>query len=180
MLLKDKNKELLGVKIITENLLLIPISMEFKNQIFEEFTEYITVFMHPKPPSEKGDTEKFINDSLRGLKENTNLQLMILSKDGKEFFGCAGLHHVDRATPEFGIWIKKSAQGNKYGLEAIAALKGWADDNLDYNYILYPVAEQNIASLRIAENLEGKLARRYAEKNQSGKILDILEYHIYG
>ena len=36
-----------------------------------------------------------------------------------------------------GVWLKKSVHGHGFGKEAMTAIKKWADDNLDYDYILY-------------------------------------------
>lgn len=75
--------------------------------------------------------------------------------------------------------MKKAAQGNKYGLEVITALKDWADENLDYQYLIYPVDKNNIASRKIPEALGGKVIQEYEKVNQQGKILQALEYWIY-
>ena len=93
--------------------------------------------------------------------------------------GCAGLHHIDKKTPELGIWIKKSAHGHGYGKETMVALKEWADKNLSYEYILYPVAKENYPSRKIPEFLHGKVEREYDKINMSGKKLHLLEYRIY-
>lgn len=93
--------------------------------------------------------------------------------------GCGGLHHIDKKTPELGIWVKKSAHGHGYGKEVIIALKEWADKNLNYEYILYPVAEKNYPSKKIPEFLGGKVAKEYNEVNMSGKKQHLLEYRIY-
>ena len=93
--------------------------------------------------------------------------------------GCGGLHHIDTKTPELGVWIKKSAQGNGYGKETIIALKEWADKNLDYEYILYPAVEENYPSRRIPEFLGGEVFREYDKVNMSGKEQHLLEYRIY-
>ena len=81
--------------------------------------------------------------------------------------------------PELGIWIKKSAHGNGYGKEAMVALKKWADKNLKYDYILYPVAQDNLASRKIPEFLGGKIEHEYDEETQNGVTLHFIEYRIY-
>lgn len=165
-------------KILSQRLLLIPITMEYKESIFKEFTSKITTFMYPKPAEKIEETEEFINGALEELKEGSDLQLVVLDKETKEFLGCAGLHRLDRKTPEFGIWIKESAHGNGYGKEAIIAVKEWADTNIDYEYILYPVVDDNYASKRIPEFLGGEVAREYDEVNLSGVNQHILEYRV--
>ncbi|HCF27600.1 MAG TPA: N-acetyltransferase, partial [Cyanobacteria bacterium UBA11049] len=55
---------LLKVEISTNRLLLKPISLEYKEEIFSEFTEEITVYMYPRPPQDISETELFINQSI--------------------------------------------------------------------------------------------------------------------
>ncbi len=169
----------LEVKIETDNLLLLPISLEYKEDIFKEFSPEITVFMFPKPAEKIEETEEFINESVKQKLAGTDLVVVVLDKNTKAYLGNAGLHNINTRTPEFGIWIKKSAHGNGFGKESIFALKKWADKNLKYEYILYPVDKENIASRRIPETLGGKVFREYEEKNLSGNNLQLLEYRIY-
>lgn len=177
--LKIERINLLNERIESERLLLIPISMTHKKEIFKEFTDEITIYMGPAPAKEISETESFIASSLKELDENKTLQLVILAKKSQEFLGCAGLHHLDRNTPEMGVWLKKKAHGNGYGKEAMAALKEWADKNLNYEYLLYPVAEENYPSRKIPEFLGGKIAREYDDVNMSGKKLHLIEYRIF-
>lgn len=170
---------LLNVRIETPRLLLVPIDMKYKQDIFEELTYEITIYMNPRPARYIRETEDFINKSIRGLEKGNNLQLVVLRKNTKEFLGCLGLHHIDRKNPELGIWLKKSAHGHKYGQEAMKALKKWADQNLSYEYLLYPVADKNIASRKIPEILGGKITREYDKKGKGGNKYHCLEYRIY-
>lgn len=163
----------------TKNLCLKSITLEYKEDIFREFTSEITKYMSPKPPEKIGETIEFIETSMKKNKEGSNLQMVVLHQESQDFLGNAGLHHIDTKTPELGIWIKKSAHGNGYGKEAIIALKDWADQNLLYDYILYPVVEENYASKRIPEFLGGKVAREYDEVHRSGNKQHLLEYRIY-
>lgn len=167
----------LTVEITTSRLLLVPIAIKYKDEIFLEFTEEITTYMYPNPAQTIAETEAFIQNSIQQLQDGTNLQVVILDKETHEFLGCAGLHNLGKA-PRLGIWLKKAAHGNKYGLEAITALKNWADQNLDYEYISYPVDKNNIPSRKIPEALGGKVIKEYEKVTPSGKILYALEYQI--
>ncbi len=153
--------------------------MNWKDDIFEEFTADITTYMFPKPAKKIEETIKFIKTSMAGNKKGNNLQIVVLDKKNKEFLGCGGLHKINTKTPELGIWIKKSAHGHGFGKETMIALKEWADENIGYQYILYPVVEKNHASRRIPEFLGGKIAREYDQTNMSGRKLHLLEYRIY-
>ncbi len=113
------------------------------------------------------------------MDEGTEILASILHKDTREFLGVAGLHHIDTKYPELGIWIKKSGHGQKYGREAMHALKDWADRHLDYEYIIYPVDRDNVASRKIPESLGGIVHGEYQKTTPSGSVLNTVEYHIF-
>jgi len=168
----------LNVEISTNRLFLKPISMTYKADIFTELTDEITTYMYHRPAKEISEIEAFINDSIFGMKNENNLIFVISNKDSQEFLGCTGIHYINRKSPEIGIWLKKSAHGNGYGLETVTALKKSAEENLDYEYLIYPVAQENIPSRRIPERLGGQIAREYDKTNLSGRVLHVVEYKI--
>ncbi|WP_222427269.1 GNAT family N-acetyltransferase [Hyella patelloides] len=172
------NHILLNVEIVTERLLLQPISIVYEDDIFKEFNEEITTYTYPCPARDISETRSFIEDSIAGMKNEKDLHCVILDKDTQEFLGCAGIHNINGKSPELGIWLKKSAHGNGYGLETIAALKKWADNNLEYEQLIYPVDKANIPSKRIPEKLSGKIAREFEQVNLSGRVLQIIEFRI--
>lgn len=171
--------DVLQTIILSERLILVPLSMEFTHVIFDNFTPEITTYMLPKAPEAIKDTEKFINNAILRMQKNEELSITILHKDTDEFLGGASILNIHTSTPKLGIWIKKSAQGNKYGREAVTALKKWADEHIKYDYIIYPVDRRNISSCKIAESLGGVVKAEYKKENQSGNILDEIEYRIY-
>ncbi|MEA5569625.1 GNAT family N-acetyltransferase [Calothrix sp. UHCC 0171] len=169
---------LLEIEIISDRLVLKAIDMQYKAEIFREFTPEITTYMFPRSANDISETESFIRDSLKELRNGYNLELVILQKDTKEFLGCTGIHKINTKMPEFGIWLKKSAQGNYYGFETITALKQWAEENLDSEGFVYPVDRDNYSSRRIPERLGGQIVKEYDKVNLSGKILHVVEYWI--
>ena len=171
----DTNK----IEINTERLILKPITLGFKEDMFREFTREVTTYMFPQPTKNISGIEDFIVNSIEKNRKGTNFQLVIIDKNSSEFLGCVGLHHLDTKAPELGIWVKKSAHGNGYGFEAIKYLKEWAEDTLDYDYLYYPVAKDNVASRKIPESLEGKLLGESKAKNSEGKEIIEVKYRIY-
>lgn len=106
--------------------------------------------MYPKPANEIEETMDFINSSIDGINQGSNLQLVVLEKKTGEFLGCSGLHKVD-----------------------------WAKQNIDFDYIKYPVDKRNFASRTIPEKHHGIIQKEYKHINLSGEELDIVEYWIY-
>ena len=175
----DDKIRLTNVRIETERLILKPINYSFANDIFKHFTNDITLYMLPKPSQNITGIIEFIERSLNGLNLGDNLQLVIIKKSSNEFLGCMGLHKIGNRDPELGIWIKKNAHGNEFGLEAITSLISWAKDNISFEYLKYPVDKRNYASRRIPEQNGGVIMKEYKEKNQKGFELDEVEYWIY-
>lgn len=152
------------ITIETERLLLVPITMQYAEEIFNEFTPEITTYMFPKAAETIAETESFIQSSIERMNAWTNYQAVILDKNTKEFLGCVGLHIKNPVTPELGIRIKKSAFGKKIGREAVAGLTNRARENLDFEYLFYPVDKDNVGSRKIAESLGGVV-----QKNPNGE-----------
>lgn len=172
-------RNLLNVRIESSRLQLIPITEEYAEEIFSCFDEEITRFMYPKPAEKIEETYQFIRSSIEGLNNSTNLQLIILKKLSNEFVGCAGLHRINTKTPELGIWTKKDSHGNGYGLEAITAMVTWAKQNVEFEYLVYPVDKRNYPSRRIPEINGGIPSKVFKKVNQQGFELDEIEYRIY-
>lgn len=172
-------KILKNLLIESERLKLIPTSEGYANDIFREFTDEITQFMYPRTSETIDDTLDFITLSKQKMEKGEELQVVILNKITGEFLGHGGITRINTDTPELGIWIKKSAHGNKYGREAVILLKDWAEKNLKYKYLMYPVDKRNISSRKIAESLGGVIEAEYKKNNMAGNILDEVEYRIY-
>ena len=171
--------DLTNIVIETDRLRLLSTSEDFVNDIFTEFTKDITKFMLPKSPSAVDETLNFIKTSREKMSQGEELQVVILNIATGEFLGHGGISKLSTDTPELGIWIKRSAHGNKYGREAVGGLKEWAVNNLKFKYLMYPVDKRNVASRKIAESLGGVIGAEYKENNMSGDLLDQVEYRIY-
>ena len=169
-----------GVIIPAGRVLLRPISERDTWQVFENFTAEVTRYMVPQPSDRVADTIQFIRRSLAGMARGENLQLVIIDKASGEFLGGCGLHGKGTPrTPELGIWLKVAAHGNGYGREAITALVQWAEQNLLYDYLIYPVDKDNIPSRKIPQTLGGEIFEETICPRQDGSILNIVIYRIY-
>lgn len=177
--MKNTLNNYLDVIIETRRLTLIPVSDKYVEDMTTHFTAEITQYMWPSAPKPKDEIAQHIilkRDEMVGCKE---LMMLILSKNDKDFLGICSIHKANTETPELGIWLKKSAHGNKYGIESIAALKEWAETHLNYVYLKYPVDKKNISSRKIAESLGGKMEDEYLKQSESGSTLDEVEYRFY-
>jgi RimJ/RimL family protein N-acetyltransferase len=89
--------------------------------------------------------------------EPNTFSFVIRRRDSKECLGMTAVEECDTESPELGLWIKKSAHGQGFGREVVAAVAGWAHQTLGKKSFIYPVAVQNIASRRIAEGFHGEI-----------------------
>jgi len=170
---------LLEAEIATDRLILRPTSFIDLDQIFSKFNERVTRFMFPSPARSSVETASFIADSIDGMVNRTNLQLTILRKETpNQFADCAGLHHLESRTSEIGIWLAEDSQGLGLGLEAVEAVCSWAADEIEFDYIKYPVDRANGASRHIPESLGAEIEDEYDRITPDGRTLNIVEYRI--
>lgn len=170
---------LTDVIIESERLLLLPTSEDYAREVFAAFTPAIAKYMYPMPAFAIEETLAFLRSARQAILDGHDLQVVILLEEDRDFLGHAGLHHIDTRTPELGIWLKLSAYGEGYGREVVAALCEWALEELDFDYLKYPVDRRNIASRRIPESLGGKVEAEYEQTSEAGDVLDLLEYRLY-
>lgn len=167
------------VVIETKRLKLTPINDSHLMPIYKHFTISITKFMFPQPSGNIGDTEDFIQTSIKGLNNGTNLQLVIHDNETNKFLGCAGLHNIGSIDPELGVWIRKSFHSQGFGMEAVRGLIKWANTNIQFAHLKYPVDKHNRSSRRIPLSCGGKFVKSYSLLNMNNtKELDIVEYWI--
>ena len=162
----------------SERLHLRPVTDEYTDQIFHEFTPDVATYMYPRPAKERSETEAFVRAAKAANREGSSLNMVITDRETGDFLGCAGLHKLADKRPEFGIWVKQSAQMHGYGKEAIRTIKRWADDHIPYEYLIYPVDSRNIASRKIPESLGAAIISQYDDTGGMGQDLTLIKYRI--
>ncbi|RXM49907.1 MULTISPECIES: GNAT family N-acetyltransferase [unclassified Chryseobacterium] len=166
------------IKIKTERITLQPVNDSYIDDIVEHFTEEVTQYMPFNPQGDRQEIITFVNESQKTLLQNTDLVMAVLDSKGT-FVGCCGIHNITEESIELGLWLKKSAQGKGLGTEIIKTLIEFSESNLTFNYILYPVDEENTASRKIPEKLGFKLTKKYRKYKNPPTDLSILEYRKY-
>ncbi len=168
-----------NIPIDCNRLQLATLTAAFTTEIYQEFTAEITRYMLPAPPRQLSDTEDFVREALERQASGTDFHWAIIDRREQEFLGLCGLHLRDQfPEPELGIWLKKSAHGKGYGLEAITGVKTWAEARLAFAHLVYPVDRQNTPSRKIAETLGGKIVLEQKVMSMAGLELDEVVYAI--
>ncbi|MFD2177679.1 GNAT family N-acetyltransferase [Veronia pacifica] len=163
----------------SNRLTLQPIHERFANDILTEFTAEITRYMLPKPVEDLDQVMDFIDGAKKAMCDGIDLVYAVCHKGSREFLGVCTFNGQKSATsPELGLWIKKSAHGNRYGREAMEILFHWAQNNIRFDYAIYPVSKVNIPSRQVAEALGGEVNDERVITSMSGCQLDEVIYHI--
>ena len=124
-------------------------------EVFECITPAITKFMAWEPLS----WNEYVARCEKRVQapEPDNFSFVIRRFDNRECLGMASFECADSVSPELGLWLKESAHGQGFGREVVAALVAWGHATFGKGSFIYPVAVQNTASRRIAENLHGEI-----------------------
>jgi RimJ/RimL family protein N-acetyltransferase len=145
------------ILLASERLDLRPFGQEDASETFVAITPGLTRFMNWEPPATSQAFAEVWRAWLPAIAAETDLHFVIRLRSSDEFLGLAGLHGIDHSTPELGIWIKEAAQGHGYGREAVATVIAWASPRFDIDHFVWPVAEANFPSRRLAEALGGTI-----------------------
>lgn len=162
--------------IITERLLLEPVTEKFKFDICREFTAEVTKYMPFSPNGDIKVTEAFILRSNQELSEGKGIQFCILEKETREFLGVCGLHHTNTDAIEIGLWLKIGEHRKGYGTETVKGLIKFAEERLNPVLLFYPVYKANTASRKIPEKLGFTIVKEYTRTTSETENIDIVEY----
>jgi [ribosomal protein S5]-alanine N-acetyltransferase len=80
--------------------------MEYKVNIFREFTQEVSTYLSVESSEKIEYTENFIHQSLLKIEKGEDLAIVILNKNSQEFLGCSGIHNISSKYPQVGIWLK--------------------------------------------------------------------------
>jgi len=144
------------VSISTQRLNLKSFTAEDADEIYNCITPTLTRYMawDPQPRHEFDETW---NTWLKNFKAGSEIIFVIREAHSQIFIGLVGLHRMQTPHPELGIWIREDYHFHGYGREAVSAVAKWAVDFVKPDYFIYPVAEANVPSRKIAESLGGKV-----------------------
>jgi RimJ/RimL family protein N-acetyltransferase len=143
------------IVILSPRLQLSQFQMMDTREVFGCITPGIAKFMPWEPPPWR----EYVTRCEKRVQapEPNKFSFVIRRLDNSECLGMASLEDADSVSPELGLWLKESAHGQGFGREVVASLVTWGHESLGKGSFTYPVAVQNVASRRIAENLHGEI-----------------------
>jgi RimJ/RimL family protein N-acetyltransferase len=141
---------------------------EDAREVFAAATPMLARYMSWDPAPCLDTFEKIWRGWLPLMAKGSDLHLVVRLGASEEFLGMAGLHNIGASEPDAGIWIKEAKHGNRYGRDAVAAVVLFAARPLGKKAVLYPVAEENGPSRRLAQSLNGKIIGKRLLRKSSG------------
>lgn len=177
--LKTPERDLSNISIESERLTLKPTSLEHSEEVFREFNDNVTKFLTRGPNESLETTQDFIKMSTEEARRGEKIQLTVTDKNG-DFLGLTSIERTNTKTPEFGLWLKETAQGKGFGPELIFSLYDWAAQNLDVDHFIYRADRENIGSWKIAEKLLAKYGGEYVGEELTairGQERPVKTYH---
>lgn len=144
-------------ELITQRLKLRIYEVQDAEEMYRHITPTLTRFMAWEPPA---SLEEFqANKPLweERFLQGTDYHFVARDLQSGRYIGVVGVHRATSTTPEFGVWMCEDVHGQGFGKEAVSAVFDWAKNALQAEYFLYPVAEENWASRKIAQALGGQV-----------------------
>ncbi|RQH08493.1 GNAT family N-acetyltransferase [Paraburkholderia dinghuensis] len=157
-------------------LLLAPFSPADADEAYPCMTPSLTRYMVSEPPASPDEFAASWRAWIEACADGTEWVFTVREKMNNRFLGLAGLGRIQTPNPELGIWIRESRQGNGFGREAVTCLYLWAGANFDCSCFIYPVAEDNYFSRRIAESLGGVVTNSGATPKYRYVVYSIPRY----
>jgi polyribonucleotide nucleotidyltransferase/RimJ/RimL family protein N-acetyltransferase len=170
-----------NIKLETERLTLRPIQESDAEDYYNSYDEETANLFGIRKANSIEEQRKDIKRVQIDAANNKYYNFAVLNKAG-EFLGCATSFTRTDGGQNIGIWIKKSARNNKFGLEAVQRIIDWVKENLKFNYISYFYYAENEISKKICEKLVDFkfFEKRNLQNENTGKFQEGLEYRLPG
>ncbi|MBN3789628.1 GNAT family N-acetyltransferase [Burkholderia sp. Ac-20353] len=140
---------------------------------FRCITPSLTRFMAWDPPADREGFDRIWQAWLPATVAGTDFVFAVRQRDSTAFLGLAGIHHVKDGCGELGIWIREDRHREGIGREAVSLIAEWASRELGIERFVYPVAEENFPSRRIAESLGGVVMERHETRKYQAVVYQI-------
>lgn len=154
------HSDLSQCRVNTDRLLITPFTAADADDVYQAITPTLTRFMNFEPEESPTAFANVWENWLPLIREGEEAIFVARLHGSKQFVGMGGVHSLHTPTPELGIWVKENLHGQGYGREITLAITAWASERYHPQYFIYPVAEQNTPSRRIAESLGGVIKGR--------------------
>lgn len=168
------------MKLETERLILRPINIEDKAEIFNYRSDVETNKYQGWIPKTYSDVDIFIGKLANVFNEpETWFQFVIIEKHTQKIVGDLGVHFLDKENKqsEIGCTLSKDFQNRGYAFEAVKSVIYYLFNNLNKHRITASIDPDNVSSRKLVEKLGFRMEAHFVESLFiNGKWCDDLVY----
>lgn len=168
------------MKLETKRLIIRPITLGDKNEIFEYRSDAETNKYQGWIPKTIGDVETFIGKIAKQINEpGTWFQYVIIEKETQKIVGDLGIHFFDSENKqvEIGCTLNKDFQNKGYATESLKRVIDYLFKELNKHRIITSIDPDNKNSTRLVERIGFRKEAHFVESLlMNGKWVDDLIY----
>ena len=168
------------MKLDTKRLIIRPITLDDKNEIFEYRSDTETNKYQGWIPKTIDDVETFIGKISKQINEpETWFQFVIIEKETQKIVGDLGIHFFDSENRqvEIGCTLNKEFQNKGYATESIKRVIDYLFKELNKHRIITSIDPDNKNSIRLVERIGFRKEAHFVESLLiNGKWVDDLIY----
>lgn len=168
------------MKLETERIIIRPITLADKSEIFEYRSDAETNKYQGWIPKTIDDVEIFIGKVSKQIDEpDTWYQLVIIEKKSKKIVGDLGIHFFDNANKqvEIGCTLNKKNQNKGYATESIKIVIDYLFKKLNKHRVITSIDPDNKQSIRLVERIGFRKEAHFVESLLiNGKWVDDMIY----
>lgn len=150
----------------TKRLIIRPIRIEDKSELFEYRSDRETNKYQSWIPTTLSDAETFIEKISKNINEpKTWFQFIIIEKESQKIIGDLGVHFFDNENKqaEIGCTLNKCFQNKGYATESIKSVIGFLFKELKKHRIITSIDPNNINSIRLVERIGFRKEAHFVE-----------------
>ncbi len=164
----------------TKRLILRPITIDDKYEVFEYRSDIETNKYQGWIPTTISDVETFIGKVSKQINEpNTWFQFIIIEKEPQKIIGDLGIHFFDNENrqAEIGCTLNKHFQNKGYATESVKSVIDYLFKGLGKHRIIASIDPENKNSIRLVERIGFRKEAHFVESLFiNGKWVDDLIY----
>ena len=168
------------MKLDTKRLIIRPITLDDKNEIFEYRSDTETNKYQGWIPKTIDDVEIFIGKISKQINEpETWFQFVIIEKETQKIVGDLGIHFFDSKNRqvEIGCTLNKEFQNKGYATESVKRVIDYLFKELNKHRIITSIDPDNKNSIRLVERIGFREEAHFVESLLiNGKWVDDLIY----
>lgn len=175
-----RGKMIKRMELETNRLILRPINLDDKNEIFEYRSDTEINKYQGWIPKTVDDVEIFIGKTSNQINESDSwFQLVIIEKESRKIVGDLGIHFFDSENKqvEIGCTLNKDFQNIGYATESIKRIIDYLFNDLNKHRIITSIDPDNKNSIRLVERIGFRKEAHFVESLLiNGKWVDDLIY----